>query len=113
MEDRGAGNRRVPNKAHSHGVKTVPVGSFAPNPFGLYNVHGNVWEWMADCYHESYAGAPSDGSAWITGDCSRQVLRGGSWYDDPRSLRAAFRIRNYPVSRTYFTSFRLARTLIP
>ena len=58
---------------------TVPVNSFSPNPFGLYNVHGNVWEWVEDCWSENYSGAPTDGSAWTTGDCRYRVLRGGSW----------------------------------
>ena len=72
--------------------KTVPVGSFPANGFGLHAVHGNVWEWVEDCWHASYRGAPSDGSVWVTGgDCGYRVLRGGSWYDDPRILRSAIR----------------------
>ena len=59
--------------------KTTEVGSYPANPWGLYDMHGNVWEWVEDCWHESYEGAPSDGSAWTSGDCSRRVLRGGSW----------------------------------
>ena len=60
--------------------RTTLVGAFAPNAFGLYDVHGNVWEWVEDCWHDSYRGAPSDGTAWTAGgDCSRRVLRGGSW----------------------------------
>ena len=58
---------------------TAPVGSFSANPFGLHDVHGNVWEWVEDCRNGSYAGAPSDGTAWESGNCSRRVLRGGSW----------------------------------
>ena len=65
--------------------KTAPVGAFASNPFGLYDVHGNVYEWVQDCWNESYAGAPSDGRARTTGDCSRRVLRGGSWSYVPGS----------------------------
>ena len=60
--------------------KTLPVKSFKPNPWGLYQVHGNVYDWVEDCYHDSYNGAPTDGSAWTSGDCTYRVLRGGSWY---------------------------------
>jgi formylglycine-generating enzyme required for sulfatase activity len=80
----------------SHGEwrqSTVPVGSFEPNPWGLYNVHGNVFEWCEDVWHSNYSGAPVDGSAWLKGgDVSRRVLRGGSWLSDPGRLRSAFRI---------------------
>ena len=80
--------------------KTVPVGSFPANGFGLHAVHGNVWEWVEDCWHASYRGAPSDGSAWVTGgDCGSRVLRGGSWYFDPGYLRSAVRLRNSAGNR--------------
>ena len=60
--------------------QTAPVGSFAANAFGLYDMHGNVWEWVEDCFHDNYEGAPDDGSAWTAdGDCNSRVLRGGSW----------------------------------
>lgn len=78
-------------QANYDGSGTVPVGSFKPNPFGLYDVHGNAWEWMADCGHANYNGAPADGSAWTTGDCSAHVCRGGSWANIPELLRAATR----------------------
>ena len=65
--------------------KTMAVGRFPGNDFGLHDVHGNVWEWVEDCWHVDYEGAPEDGSAWVTGgDCSRRVLRGGSWLSKPR-----------------------------
>ncbi len=91
---------------------TVPVGSFSPNPFGLYNVHGNVWEWTEDCLHDSYDDAPSDGSAWTIG-CSGsfRMLRGGSWVNGPASLRSANRFRVSPEGRINFSGFRVARSL--
>ena len=71
--------------------QTSPVGSFKPNAFGLYDMAGNVWQWVQDCYHDSYNGAPSDGSAWTSGACSNRVVRGGSWCGGPRNLRSADR----------------------
>ena len=90
--------------------KTVPVKSFQPNSWGLYQVHGNVWEWCEDCWTENYHNAPSDGSARATGDCSRRVLRGGSWISGPQLLRAANRIRYLADDRLYYCGFRVART---
>ena len=90
---------------------TVPVNSFSPNPFDLYNVHGNVWEWVEDCWHDNYSGAPTDGSAWTTGDCRYRVLRGGSWYSFPPFLRSAYRYRHSPDIRNNDFGLRLARTL--
>jgi formylglycine-generating enzyme required for sulfatase activity len=91
--------------------QTVPVDSFQPNPWGLYQVHGNVYEWVEDCYHDSYTAAPSDGSAWVSGDCSRRVLRGGSWFNNPWFLRAAFRGGGTSDDRGNDIGFRLGRTL--
>lgn len=93
--------------------KTVPVKSFAPNAFGLYQVHGNVWEWVEDCWNENYGGAPADGSAWITENCSRRVLRGGSWGIGPKVLRAASRSGYFPTLRDAYTGFRVARAIGP
>ncbi len=93
---------------------TVPVGSFAPNPWGLYNVHGNVWEWCEDIWHDTYKGAPSDGSAWLgRGNASRRVVRGGSWSSIPRNLRSACRLRITTDIRSKDIGFRLGRTLTP
>ncbi len=93
------------------GKQTAPVGSFAPNAFGLYDMIGNVWEWTQDCWNESYAGAPADGSPWLKGECGRRVVRGGSWNYTPVIARAAFRNWVVPGSRNYYQGFRLARTL--
>ncbi len=92
-------------------VETAPVGSFKPNRFGLYDMLGNVWEWVEDCWNASYSGAPTDGSAWNTGDCSRRVLRGGGWYYGPRNVRLAKRLKNAPAAHGHDLGFRVARTL--
>ncbi len=91
--------------------RTAPVGSFGANGFGLYDVHGNVWEWVEDCWNDDYVGAPSDGSAWESGQCRRRVLRGGSWSYIPWLLRSAN--RNWLASGIRFNNvgFRVARTL--
>jgi formylglycine-generating enzyme required for sulfatase activity len=94
-----------------HGSKTLAVGSYQANDFGLFDVHGSVWEWTEDCWNKSYSGAPNDGSAWTEGDCSRRVLRGGSWANYPSDLRAANREWNLPSNRYSSIGFRLARTL--
>ena len=93
--------------------QTVPVGSFGANAFGLHDVHGNVREWVQDCWNDNYEGAPADGSAWLSGRCDRRVLRGGSWRVRPSVLRAAYRYwdsTGYPSSNV---GFRVARTLTP
>ena len=91
----------------------VPAGSFPPNAWGLHDVHGNVWEWVEDCWNGSYAGAPTDGGAWERGDCSRRVCRGGAWGVGPRHLRSAGRFRDAAGSRDSLGGFRVARTLTP
>ncbi|WP_376696530.1 SUMF1/EgtB/PvdO family nonheme iron enzyme [Wenzhouxiangella sp. EGI_FJ10305] len=92
-------------------VFTAPVGSYRKNGFGLYDMTGNVWEWAQDCWNESYRGAPSDGSAWMSGDCGRAVLRGGSWLNGDQYLRSASRNRFDRVGRNVFTGFRPARSV--
>ncbi|QKK03982.1 MAG: formylglycine-generating enzyme family protein [Pseudomonadota bacterium] len=91
--------------------QTLPVGSFAPNAFGLYDTHGNVWEWVQDCWNGSYEGAPTDGSAWMSGDCSRAVLRGGSWSYDGRDVRSANRHWSPRGFRYGSLGFRVARSV--
>lgn len=91
--------------------RTAPAGSFKPNAFGLNDMHGNVWEWVEDCYQESYQRAPTDGAAVTTGDCSSRVARGGSWKDYPGLLGAAVRTWGPTVSRINTSGFRVGRTL--
>jgi sulfatase modifying factor 1 len=90
---------------------TSPVGTYKANAFGLDDTLGNVWEWVEDCFKDNYTGAHSDGSAWTSGDCSRRVLRGGSWDFNPRLLRSSFRLRNGTDDRGSVNGFRVARTL--
>jgi formylglycine-generating enzyme required for sulfatase activity len=92
---------------------TAPVGSFLANAFGLYDMHGNAWQWVEDCYHDSYAGAPSDGSVWKAGGCARRPIRGGSWASFPRTLRAASRFGNAVDQRRDQWGFRVGRSLTP
>jgi formylglycine-generating enzyme required for sulfatase activity len=90
--------------------QTTPVGQFPPNAFGLYDMHGNVWEWCADTWHDNYDGAPTDGSAWIeNGDDNRSPLRGGSWFYDPLYCRSADRDYPYYYRRDYpyYSGFRV------
>ena len=94
-------------------VRTSPVGHYEPNDFGLYDTLGNVWEWVADCWNGSYQGAPLNGRAWESGDCSQRVFRGGSWFNEPRALRSAFRARYKSGYRSNVLGFRVARTLNP
>lgn len=98
-----------------HRRKTMPVGAFQANAFGLHDMHGNVWEWCEDAWNSSYdaPGRPDDGSAWVTGGLSRRVLRGGSWKSDALEVRSASRINHSPLDRGNDIGFRLARTLSP
>jgi formylglycine-generating enzyme required for sulfatase activity len=93
--------------------KTSPVGSFESNAYGLYDMAGNVWQWVQDCYHDNYYGSPTDGSGWTIGDCSHRVVRGGSWGTLARHLRSANRDWYSADDRDFHIGFRLARTLMP
>ncbi len=90
---------------------TANVGSYQRNAFGLYDMIGNALEWTEDCWNDSYTGAPSDASAWLTGDCARRVARGGSWNYGPRTARSAGRNGGTTGDRGDDVGFRLARTL--
>ena len=115
------GNAIGTNNANCHACgsqwdarQTAPVGSFAPNRFGLFDMVGNVREWTEDCYHNTYSGAPANGSAWIEGaDCYHRVVRGGSWLIDPTFLRSASRYWFAADYRLNYLGFRVARTLAP
>lgn len=98
-------------KVGEYRQKTTPVGSFPANSFGLHDMHGNLWEWCEDAWNDNYNGAPIDGSAWLTGDASYRVLRGGSWVTNPYQLRSANRYRYLPSNRNIIFGFRVARTI--
>ena len=103
-------NRLDPAACADGHDRTAPVGSYPANAFGLHDVMGNVNEWTRDCWNDSHAGAPDDGSARESGDCSSRVLRGGGWLAGPRVLRSAFRL-GYPAGNRYFAiGFRVARS---
>ncbi|MGB0086272.1 MAG: formylglycine-generating enzyme family protein, partial [Rhodomicrobiaceae bacterium] len=94
--------------------QTAPVGSFKPNAFGLYDLHGNVWEWVEDSWHDSYDGAPTDGTAWVEGsDPNFRIIRGGSWRNEAEFLRADVRVKRIIAVRFDTLGFRVARTLSP
>jgi formylglycine-generating enzyme required for sulfatase activity len=109
-DDIGSGN------ADCQGCNTTyrrpaPVGSFRPNPLGLYDMNGNVSEWTADCWNGTYAQAPGDSSAWTKGDCSLRAVRGGDWTGDAETLRSAHRADFGARDRANYIGFRVARTL--
>lgn len=92
--------------------KTAPVASFAPNEYGLFDMNGNVWEWVEDCWHDRYSGAPEDGSAWVnSGECGGRVLRGGGWNNYPPFIRSANRDWFHSNQSQNSFGFRVARDL--
>ena len=98
---------------HDGFVYTSPAGHFQSNGFGLYDMFGNAWQWTADCWHDSYNGAPADGSAWTAANCGRnRIARGGAWILDPLDLRAAARYARSDGQHNHI-GFRVARTLTP
>jgi formylglycine-generating enzyme required for sulfatase activity len=99
---------------NNSGNRTAEVGGKTSNRLGLYDVSGNVWEWVADCWHDNYKDAPPDGSAWLDangGNCQRRVLRGGSWDNSPEFLRVSYRIWDDADNRYGDIGFRLAQDL--
>ena len=103
-----------PGSEGSYRGATIPVGLLPPNKFGLHDMHGNVWEWVEDCWHDHYRRAPTDGSAWFKGgDCGNRVKRGGSWADRPGHLRSACRGGRVTDYRYVYLGFRVAMTLTP
>ena len=94
-------------------ARSSPVGKYQGNAYGLHDVLGNVWEWVQDCWTDSYAGVPNDGRAWESGRCTKRVHRGGSWGSFPGYVRAAARYGNSAELREYSLGFRVARTLSP
>jgi formylglycine-generating enzyme required for sulfatase activity len=93
------------------GTQTAPVGSFPPNAFGLHDMAGNVYAWLEDCWHADYEGAPADGSPWVSGDCSKRVIRGGSFYYPSVVVQSAFRYWALPATWGNNVGLRVARTL--
>ncbi len=102
----GCGEDQVLNQ------QPAPVGSFSPNGFGSYDMTGNAVEWTQDCYHLNYQGAPTDGSAWTNGDCSKRIARSGGFFEPPVTLRSAHRGWAGPDLRSNYVGFRVARTLL-
>jgi len=93
-------------------TKLAPVGSFAPNQFGLHDMLGHVWQWTEDCWHDGYVGAPADGSAWIVnGNCSKRIIRGGYYQSPSYIVRVDNHNSNEPGSRDYGVGFRVVRDL--
>jgi formylglycine-generating enzyme required for sulfatase activity len=99
------------SQARFAATSTATVGSFPANAFGLHDMHGNVWEWVQDCWHDDYNGAPTDGTAWMSGRWSEHTLRGGYWRRDARNLRSASRGIFGPAAGGEGVGFRIARTL--
>ena len=123
-DDRNGGSSETKGAPTRHGFMALASGTrfargytiqsvIAAGGFGIHDMHGNVLEWVQDCYKDGYAGAPTDGrSVPDTSGCPR-VLRGGSWFNTPQFLRFSYRDRYLPVSRDFLVGFRLARTLNP
>jgi formylglycine-generating enzyme required for sulfatase activity len=101
-------NTYGPTDGYSH---SSPVGSYPPNAFGMYDMHGNVYEWIADCYHPDYVGAPTDGSAWTEPDCDTLRIRGNDWGEAPVFSRSGNRNDIDPQTRGDWIGFRVVRTL--
>jgi formylglycine-generating enzyme required for sulfatase activity len=100
-----------PSQCAAEKWRTSPVGRFPGNPFGLYDMQGNVWQLTGDCWNETYEGAPKDGRPWLTGNCDRHPIRGGGWVNAPWALRSATRTDASINSAANSSGFRVAKTL--
>jgi formylglycine-generating enzyme required for sulfatase activity len=110
--ERGHDSRPWPEKQYRHTkAGTRPVGLKRPNQWGLHDMLGNVWEWCLDHWHDTYDGAPADGSAWLEAreSAALRVLRGGSWNDEARDVRSSYRDRNNPANCNDYLGFRCVR----
>ncbi|MGP1665310.1 MAG: formylglycine-generating enzyme family protein, partial [Rhodanobacter sp.] len=115
----GSGDRSASGRRWSHSFRgyrdgywgPAPVMKFSPNPFGLYDINGNVSSWVADCWHDSYVHAPTDGSAWLNPGCNAHVVRGGSWGSSPEQDRSAYRQGANGDVRSGRVGFRVVREL--
>jgi formylglycine-generating enzyme required for sulfatase activity len=112
------GEKMEPGKANCKGcggdwnnAAPVSVNAFPPNPFGIYGMNGGVWEWVEDCWHKDYDGAPTDGSAWTSSDCRENVIRGGGWRNDSTYAHSASRFTYDTTVRYILNGFRVAKTL--
>ena len=105
---------RLETCSSNYGHGTAPVGQHRPNNWGLHDMHGNLWEWIEDCWHDTYVNAPTDGSAWLAeGNCARRPNRGGSWHNPLLGLRVSRRIAIGAASANSHRGFRVARSLAP
>jgi formylglycine-generating enzyme required for sulfatase activity len=113
-DEPGIGNANCNGCGGAWILQAAPVGSFRPNAFGIYDMEGNVWEWVEDIWHDSYEDAPADGSAWLQGgDATYRVIRGGSWHNETELLRAASRFKRHRKVQFDTLGFRVARTMRP
>lgn len=112
-DEPGADNANCNGCSEKWKLQTAPVGSFKPNAFGINDMHGNVWEWTEDTWHDSYQGAPADGSAWITGDRDYRTIRGASWHNETELVRVAVRFARHRKVQFDTLGFRVARTMRP
>ena len=113
-DESGSGNANCRGCGGTSTAQTVPVGSFRPNAFGLHDMEGNVWEWVEDIWHDSYEGAPADGSAWLqSDDATFRAIRGGSWNNATELVRAAIRFKRHREVQFDTLGVRVARTMRP
>jgi formylglycine-generating enzyme required for sulfatase activity len=114
VQGKYCGNEENPNRIALYEGNSYKqarsVGHLAANDWGLYDMSGNVWEWVQDCWHDNFVGAPADGSVWKGGECPKRVMRGGSWCNDESYARASFRYGNDPDAGEC-TGFRVIRSL--